>query len=225
MSTRLRGAELTYRKLLRGMLAEVQAEILRYLEPKLARLDAVPQRFTFAIKPEQLDTVFGRVEKENGRETLKLIGIKPPVPKKLRDAFRKTNVNLVKSIAEDQLDELTKVLDEGFKKGSDQHTMRAAIKERFDVSRSRADLIARDQILKLNADMTEARQTAAGITEYTWSSSSDERVRPMHAELDGTRQSWDDPPVTNDDGEANHPGQDYQCRCVAIPILPWEANP
>lgn len=41
----------------------------------------------------------------------------------------------------------------------------------------------------------------------------------MHQELDGTEQSWDDPPVTNEDGDRNHPGEDYQCRCVAYPIL------
>jgi SPP1 gp7 family putative phage head morphogenesis protein len=64
------------------------------------------------------------------------------------------------------------------------------------------------------------RQTQAGISEYEWSTSGDERVRSSHDELDGTRQSWDDPPVTNDDGDTNHPGEDYQCRCVAIPVLP-----
>ena len=30
---------------------------------------------------------------------------------------------------------------------------------------------------------------------------------------------WDDPPVTNDDGDTNAPGEDYRCRCVAIPQI------
>jgi hypothetical protein len=45
-------------------------------------------------------------------------------------------------------------------------------------------------------------------------------VRERHAELDGERFRWDDPPVTNEDGDENHPGEDYQCRCTAYPVLP-----
>jgi GNAT superfamily N-acetyltransferase len=44
-------------------------------------------------------------------------------------------------------------------------------------------------------------------------------VRDMHDELEGTEHAWDDPPVTDKYGNRNHPGEDYQCRCVAVPIL------
>jgi len=67
--------------------------------------------------------------------------------------------------------------------------------------------------------VNQHRQTAAGVSRYEWSSSADERVRPRHRELDGQTFSWDDPPVTNDDGDTNHPGEDYQCRCIAVPVL------
>lgn len=221
-------AELEYRRLLRSALADVQDQILRYLEPKIeayapTRTDAgLPSRFSFTVKPGELDRIFGRVSKSNEAEQKKLIGIKTPVPKKMISAFRKTNVGLVRSLADDQLNQLSDILDEGFKSGKRVETIRKEIKERFDVARSKADLLARDQVLKLNADMAEERQKAAGISEYTWSASDDERVREMHEDLDGERFSWDDPPVTNEDGDTNHPGQDYQCRCVAIPVLPWE---
>lgn len=88
------------------------------------------------------------------------------------------------------------------------------LQERYEVSMSRANLIARDQILKLNGNINHHRQTAVGITEYTWSTSRDERVRESHQALNRTRQQWISPP------SVGHPGHDFQCRCVAIPVPP-----
>lgn len=88
------------------------------------------------------------------------------------------------------------------------------LRERYGVSNSRANLIARDQVLKLNGDINHRRQTVVGIQDYTWSTSRDERVRKSHQALQGTRQKWISPP------SVGHPGQDYQCRCVAIPVPP-----
>lgn len=93
------------------------------------------------------------------------------------------------------------------------------IEERFAVSESRAALIARDQTLKLSGSITRVRQTSAGIRSYIWSTSQDERVRPFHAELEGTVHSWDSPPVVDESGRREHPGQDFGCRCVAVPNL------
>ncbi len=57
----------------------------------------------------------------------------------------------------------------------------------------------------------------AGITQYTWSTSKDERVRPSHAELEGEQFSYDDPPEV--DGEPANPGEPILCRCVPLPVL------
>lgn len=87
------------------------------------------------------------------------------------------------------------------------------IRERTGVSESRAELIARDQTLKTNGNLTANRQRNAGITSYVWSTSLDDRVRPDHAALEGKTIAWDDPP------DVGHPGEDIQCRCVAIPVI------
>lgn len=91
------------------------------------------------------------------------------------------------------------------------------IQKILGAGQSRAELIARDQILKLNADVHEQAQRSAGVTEYIWVTSHDERVRASHADLDGTRQAWDDPPLV--DGEPINPGNAIQCRRVPTPII------
>lgn len=94
------------------------------------------------------------------------------------------------------------------------------LETKLGVEARRAELIARDQTLKLAGQLQQARQTGAGIRRYVWTTSEDERVRPDHAKLDGTIQSWDAPPVVDQrTGRRAHPGGDFQCRCSPDPIL------
>ena len=62
-------------------------------------------------------------------------------------------------------------------------------------------------------NLTELRQTSIGVTDYVWSTSGDERVRPEHAARNGKVYKWSEPPA------GGHPGEDIQCRCRAIPVL------
>lgn len=143
----------------------------------------------------------------------------PPAVRDLLARFREENVSLIHSIADRLHEDVLEVVSEATRKGTRVETLARHLEERYAVSASRAELIARDQTLKTNANLTQVRQAEAGITRYVWSTSRDERVRPMHKDLEGTIHRWDDPPVTNEQGDRNHPGGDYQCRCVAVPVL------
>jgi SPP1 gp7 family putative phage head morphogenesis protein len=143
--------------------------------------------------------------------------------------FRDRNVDLIKSLAATQLDDVRSILDEAEKGAWRVEALRGQILDAFGGTKARASLIARDQVLKLNGQLVETRQTGAGITQYIWTTSHDERVRGtpggknpigLHYDLDGTIQSWAAPPEISEDGRVGHPGSDYQCRCTAFPILP-----
>jgi SPP1 gp7 family putative phage head morphogenesis protein len=124
------------------------------------------------------------------------------------EAAGRTYASQVRSILEDE---------ENFELPIPQ--LKRLIEERAEVSSSKAMLLSVDQTMKLNSGVMRLRHEAAGIRSYTWSTSLDERVRPMHADLEGQVFSYDDPPETNEDGDTNNPGSDYRCRCVAIPVL------
>jgi len=149
----------------------------------------------------------------------------------LADSFMAHNVSLIETgimapyaspqLRPGLLGDVSHVVEQAFASGQRVEFLAMDLKERFGVSDSRAELIARDQILKLNGQINEARQTAAGVEEYEWSTSQDERVRDDHRDLDTTVHRWDTPPVTDQrTGATNHPGGDYQCRCVAKPRPP-----
>jgi len=71
------------------------------------------------------------------------------------------------------------------------------------------------------AAMNQDTQVAEGVESYIWISQRDPFTRPAHAALDNTVDDWDDPPLKSDassNGEDCHPGDDFNCRCIAGPI-------
>jgi SPP1 gp7 family putative phage head morphogenesis protein len=144
-----------------------------------------------------------------------------PGANEMREAWIDRNTSLIR-LEERAQQEVRAIIEAPIVEGVRVEEITALIQERMGVVRSRAELIARDQTLKVYGSIQEARQTEAGIVEYTWSTSLDERVRHRHSELEGTTQRWDSPPVVDPrTGRRGHPGSgDYNCRCCALPILP-----
>lgn len=134
-------------------------------------------------------------------------------------AARDANILLVQKAQTAYAESIRAIFDEPANFGLRVEELQQMLVERGEVSESRAELIARDQTLKLNGAITESRQKSAGVTQYVWSTSQDERVRPSHKVLEGTLQDWNVPPPPG------HPGKDFQCRCVAIPYIPELDNP
>jgi len=134
-------------------------------------------------------------------------------------AFRRENVALIRRLAEDKAERVRSVLEQSV--GRRHEEIAGDIARQMGATQSRAALIARDQVLKCNGQVTRTRHGEAGITEYEWSTSRDERVRPDHAALDGKVFRYADPPITDErTGRRCNPGEDIQCRCVAIPRIP-----
>ena len=134
--------------------------------------------------------------------------------------FRRENVRLIRSMLTYKVQQVHRVLREAGS-GTRVETIAKRIRETTDASPAKAALLARDQVLKLNAQVAADRHKAAGITEYVWRSSRDERVRKRHKQLDGTRQKYAEPPVVDErTGRRANPGEDYCCRCTAEPVIP-----
>lgn len=131
-------------------------------------------------------------------------------------AFQQRNYDLIKTIEEREIARLNNIVSNGFAAGDRWETISEEIQSSFDIAESDADRIARDQVSKLNGEMTKLRQSELGIAQYVWSTVGDERVRETHAENDGKTFSWSDPPATG------HPGEEINCRCTALPVLPGE---
>lgn len=128
------------------------------------------------------------------------------------DSFVESNVSLIKTIPEQFFSKLETVIRQGVTGGEKLREIMDNIQNIYDVTDNRARLIARDQVQKLNSELTMFRQREAGVDEYTWSTSLDEKVRPTHAAKEGLTFKWNAPPA-----DTGHPGSDINCRCVALP--------
>lgn len=240
------GAELRYRVLMRKVVAEWWAKIGPQALSKAKQIAKPETERSDAEESDEADVSLhdysgeadagwfgGTVEKvgqdvsRHGKNEIDRIGVKlsktasirvePAIAKQL-PVWRRENVALIKTLFGREKTTLEGLLADGA--GRRYETLARDIEARFGIATRHAELIARDQTNKLNSRISQQRMVAAGITSYRWTTAGDERVRPMHDDLDGEEFEFDDPPVTNDNGDTNNPGEDYQCRCVPFPILP-----
>ncbi len=131
------------------------------------------------------------------------------------------NVDLIKTVPSQSLGKIKELVYKQYMDGSSTTNIIKELQRQYGMDKRHAQLIARDQVGKLNAKITESQQKDAGVKRYKWSDSRDKRVRDSHRELNGNTFSWDEPPVT-ENGRRCHPGEDYQCRCCAIPVFDIE---
>lgn len=133
-------------------------------------------------------------------------------------SFAFLNADLIGGIAQDSVSKVQRMTFEALASGQRWESLVDDIQKVIDpedgTNRSRAEFIARDQVSKLNGQLTQVRQQDLGVKRYRWRTAGDDRVRDSHREKDGKIFSWDDPPA-----DTGHPGEDYQCRCYAEPVL------
>lgn len=141
------------------------------------------------------------------------------------------NINLIKDIPLDTIDRLEQQITRSVLRGDSRTYLKDQIQNILKISETRAKFIARDQSGKLYGALTELRANNNGWDFYEWSTSNDEKVREIprtnkqsdHAHLDGKIFKFSEPPVTilrgSQAGARNNPGEDYNCRCVAIVVF------
>ena len=147
---------------------------------------------------------------------------------RLLDEWTAENVRLIKSIPSEYFGRLQGIASRGLQEGKMADEIAGEIQDLYAVSNSRAQLIAVDQVGKLNGLISQHRQMTAGIKFYKWSTSLDARVRESHAEREGEYFAW---PGTGMEGKpykgktihppppGGPPGYPIRCRCVALPVI------
>lgn len=129
------------------------------------------------------------------------------------------NVALIQSIPRERRENFQNMLIRNVNDGTPVRDVVKQVRKEFQKTQNRAQLLARDQINKLNGEITQFRLRKIGVQRYIWRTVGDERVRSRHAAVNGKMFKWDDPPAVGVNGQKVNPGQDIQCRCYAEPVL------
>lgn len=148
----------------------------------------------------------------------------------LRDEIRNAPTGLVmQSLLTEQVAEITSIprgagtrlqalLVTGLEDGTRAKSIADEIYRSGEVSRARADMLARTGVGTASTSLTQARALHIGSEGYTWRTAGDADVRPSHRKMEGKFVRWDSPPTL--DGYTAHCGIFANCRCNPIVQIP-----
>lgn len=143
----------------------------------------------------------------------------PEMRKNLAEQYTK-NMNLyIQGWTEKSIIRLRKRIQKNAFEGYRASSFVKEIEHDFQISHAKAKFLARQETSLLMSQFREERYKSVGVQKYRWSTSGDQRVRPFHKRLNGQIFTWDNPPIVDAYGHRAHPGQDFGCRCIAIPII------
>lgn len=225
---------------LRGMISLAKAKY----DQKLNELDKKLAQFNTESMSKELN-VYKYFDKtlweinDSIEDSVKNISVIPTLTEQQSEIISKEwerNTQLdIKKFVDEQIFELRQtVKDNVLVEGNRRETLVKQFVDSYHVSESKAKFWARQETNLLAAKFKEVRYTQAGVNEYEWRCVHMPKqptpnipyrageVRYSHGILEGKTFSWDNPPITTPPGQQirrNNPGQDYNCRCFALPIV------
>ena len=203
-----------------------QDSSIEYISRLVGQLRILTGRLWTAQELE--DLAYGQMEDTNElvkksiqNQWKRVLGVNPQLNDRGLQTFlkerAKENAALISNIPAKQAASLESGILSAVQRGARVQEISEIIEERFGAMTSNAETIARTETGKVYSQLNQYRQKEAGLTRYRWATVGDDRVRDSHRALDGTLQSWDEPPLV--DGEPANPGDQINCRCVALPVI------
>lgn len=184
-----------------------------------------------------LDKNLFTIEKDFA-QSIKNITVEPQLTdeqrEKIADEWQNNMRLYIKNFTEEQIKDLRQKVSDNVFSGIRRENLIKSFQENYLVTYNKSKFLARQETNLMMAKYKESKYVAAGIPEYKWacvkmphqpspqSIYKPGEVRYSHGILEGKIFSWNDPPVTTPPDQPqrrNNPGQDYRCRCFAIPIL------
>lgn len=134
------------------------------------------------------------------------------------------NVSLIRSLPQDTFAKLEGMVMRSVRSGRDLAGLAKDIEKTFDVTRSRAKTIARDQNNKATEALSDVRMKSVGITQAVWiHSGRGVNPRPTHVDMHGKPFSLSGPEAGLYDSSVGRrilPGELVNCDCTKAPLVP-----
>lgn len=232
ISKELRDLGLTYDKNKKGFIGIIPNDILKICE----ELKIKNKRFIYDLD-DYLNTYLQNLE--NNIETIN-IDYSPMIEDykeqlinsferfNIKSSFLTTDINnnyinnsklFIKNMLFEETTKMRNELRELVEQGASNKSISQYLQDNYKMTQKRSLFIARQESSLLLSEYSKQQYLNNGIKKYIWSTSNDERVRKLHRELNNTIQEFNNPPIDDTNGKRHNPGENFNCRCVAIPIL------
>jgi SPP1 gp7 family putative phage head morphogenesis protein len=207
---------------------EISVSLTRFKKMTSA-LDEQIRNFSLDISAKKVDLteIFdkGIFELDNDlEERIEKFSVYPTMDSEQRKNIAKQyndNMKLyIKDFLDEEIKELRTNVSSFITKGARPEQISKELMSRYGVSKSKAKFLARQESNLLVVELQKSQYTKAGIDKYIWRTvrgSAASPVRSTHKIHDNKTYSWNDPPLVGD--QRLHPGQDFNCRCVAVPVV------
>ena len=205
-------------------IARADYEIVK--QSVITAIDSIsPTRINeISIIPDEYYDTITKID-EDFRKTAKRIAIAPEMTddqKNVIAAEWSQNLDLyIKDWTAENIIKLRETVEkETFGSGLRAESLISDIRKNYGVSKRKAKFLARQETSLLVSKYRETRYTGMGLNRYIWRGAMDSRERHDHKILEGKVISWDNPPVVDlNTGRRAHAGEDFGCRCVAVPLV------
>lgn len=138
--------------------------------------------------------------------------------KEALQAATEVNVGLIKSIGSQYLEKVQGQVWKCVTDGYDLAALSKDLRKTYDITKRRAEFIARDQGAKAHAVVEKAKRQELGITKAIWlHSHAGKTPRPSHVAANG--KEFDVSKGMYLDGEWVQPGELINCRCCSKSII------
>lgn len=199
-----------------------QDDVSQWRNAVLAALVGQAEQFALPFSESQILATATVIAQFNDNQFHKVVSgeigmdfIKPePWLAEALDLWVAENVRLIKSIPQQHFERVQQIISAAAVDGLAESKIISQIRGIKRLPYNRAELIAQDQIGKLNGQLTQQRQQSIGVKQYRWRGVLDDRERDHHLKREGKIFDWDNPP------KGGHPGSEIRCRCYAQMILP-----
>lgn len=142
--------------------------------------------------------------------------------KRISEEYSENLKLYIKEFTNEEILRLRKSVENHVFSGQRYESLATEIQASYGISQRKAQFLARQETSLLSAKIRETRYADVGIDEYIWQAVVGTLAHPtrkMHQALNGTRQRFSDPPVDDPKGTKHNPGENYNCRCVARPVV------
>lgn len=206
---------------------------------KLDRIDAklaqiLPEEIAGKLKVEShFDRAIWKVQRKF-KDSVAGLTITPQLTKvqskRISSEWEKNMQLWINDFTKKEISELRRDIQKAAFSGNRYESAIKTIQKSYGVTENKARFLARQETSLLMTKFKQARYQEVGVDWYKWGcvgGSKNHPVRPWHRALEGKTFRWDDPPITTKPGEAvrrNNPGQDYNCRCFARPMVNYRGT-
>jgi SPP1 gp7 family putative phage head morphogenesis protein len=198
------------------------------LESKFGRLDTALKRYSANTLNNQIDRMKAELKNKKQYKFALEQSLDAPEIMNIRSSFLAENLRLAEMLGNEYMAEIGQSAFNAFLEGRSLKDLVDEFQDITDVQESRAEFWGRDQLGDAYAEYTQEMHKSAGIERYIWRTTGDNHVRGVdpkdktsHVQLNGKIFNWTDGAIAIPDAfskpDARHPGEDYQCRCIADP--------